>query len=280
MIKFFDFLSQNTLCVTKECILRCEHCHLWSNPVFQKIKVPKISDDGFDLFRSLSDQERNRKLTAVGDVSDLIQAGQFFKTFKKAKVFNVIGGEPLVCKELPYILGFLQKNKIKVRLWTNGVFNLDVLDQVKDLVDEFCFYLPSCDKKGYRLLTGFDGLGILEENIRYLQAEKRHVILNHFVTRSSLPDLPEVYEYARKFDLRLYLNYSVHAKFQRESIAYIKRFKKERKVMVLRKKNFGQDVCAGVHFDLWPRHDLETIWFQGQNCFQEFMRNLAWSLHV
>jgi pyruvate-formate lyase-activating enzyme len=238
MLKFLDLLSQNTICVTRECTLKCGHCALWNNPIFKK-----------------------RKFEDLVDVVSLIQKDMFFKTFKKAKVFNIIGGDPLKYDKLPYLLVFLKKRQIKIRVWTSGVCNLDVLDQIQGLVDEFVFYVPTCDRDEYREITGFDGLAKLKDNIAYLQQNKGlSVAFSHFVTRTSVPNLADIYEFAYQHEVKLYLIYNGHAKFQRESVSYIKRFERVRKVLLFKMKKDERGICRGALSDF--------------NFFQEFWREL------
>ena len=107
MISFLDRLSQYTLVTNKQCHFECLGCDLWNQPA------------SYGVFRAL------------------IETGAFFTIYPKKRVYNIVGGDPLLHPDIFLLLAYLKSNGIKIRVWTNGGIAHEYIEKALPFVDVF-----------------------------------------------------------------------------------------------------------------------------------------------
>ncbi len=168
MISFLDNLSQRYLKVSNCCNLHCLDC------VESQLK------------------------TDINELSKKILEGTFFKIHKRAKIYNLVGGDPLDYSDLLFLCQFLSREGIKIRLWINSGVNEADLIQVLSYVDEVAVYIPFYE------LNSSESVGYLEDFesvISLLESEKTPFFLHYKVFKQRIELLPDLYDYI--YDLNL-----------------------------------------------------------------------------
>lgn len=194
---FWQHCSQSNLVLTQECNFKCSFCKLWQA---DPLSFPSLS------------------------LVDLIRSGRFFKHYPKTKMMNVVGGEAMCFRDITYVLTFLKAEGIWIRLWTNGVYNVNLAYELKKVVDEWVLYIPSSESTQYQDMVGTSSFSIFESCLEEWLVDQRLVTLNFPVKPDTIQCLPEVYEFAYYKRLPLIIHYSKSDLFSAESILYIQRF--------------------------------------------------------
>lgn len=203
MVTFRDRLSQHTLIVEKNCQLQCLGCELWQRPS-----------------KSVS-------------FKYLIQTQQFFSQYPKKRMYNIVGGEPLLNSEIYLLVAYLKSMGIKIRLWTNGRLPLDYYEKARMFVDIFVVYLPVYDSDLYIEKVGVGELSDLEETLTILNQENYPLVLSMPLEVDTIGFMPELYEFAYGLKVPLLFHYDPNY-FQKESWKYIHRFLSINGVSVVR----------------------------------------------
>mgnify|MGYP003336782880 CR=1 FL=1 len=186
----------------------------------------------------------------------LFKKDAFFSRYPKRKVYNIYGGDPLCFKGIDDLLILLVDADIKVRLWINGGQFESVYEGLLPYVSEWVFYVPIPDVNQYNALVGESGWDTLINNLDYFKKIGQVFALNYKVTSSNIIYLPEMYEMAHSYGVKLYLHYDPKQFFDSESLRYIDRFRRVKEVDVYRVRSYGNQSCLG-----YPG-EVIADWFQ------------------
>jgi len=183
-----------------------------------------------------------------------IKNHSFFKIYPKKLNYHILGGDPLLCPELPSLLTFFNQESIHHTLWTHGQIPLSKWHPLLPLLDRVSFFFPSTDPKIFREITGLESLEDSLSTIRYLVAKDIKVWINHPITSNTIDELPEMHALARSLDCQLLLHYDPKD-FSNTEKAYIHRYDWISKVMVLKNTlvNTNTSFCQAI-----PLHGLQN----------------------
>lgn len=115
--------------LTTRCSLKCKYCSNLMPKFAQMVKEKKIKhiDTSFEEFKNIMDN-----LTSV---------------IHKIGVLQILGGEPLLCANLPEILDYCGKNSVihSVKIITNGTIvpNEKLLQVIEKYKDKIFFYISN-----------------------------------------------------------------------------------------------------------------------------------------
>jgi organic radical activating enzyme len=241
----FRFLSysQQNLFITSSCDLKCSFCKIW--------------------------QQNNTYKDKKIDISKFANSNSSSKFFPFKKKVNIVGGDPLNHKDLAFILSSLKKNNIKTNVWTPGVSSIDNLYTILPYTDEFTLYFPAPDKDLYRIITGSDSWDNLLLWLQLLKEEKKPVIFNFPVLNETVQYLPYAYELAWQYKSPIILHYFTD-NLSKDSIAYIKRFKYVKNVIVFKNKiHVPRSMCAA-----FPLNSFNNYLQVTSNIFDEITNSV------
>ena len=215
LISLLEECSQETFFLTSQCNLECLGCALFKN-------------------------KDNKK----SHLTSLIQTGQFFNVYKKKRLYNLVGGNPLLHDELLLLVHFLKSEQIKIRLWTNFHVSIDFFLGLKDYVDEFCLSLPSVHHETYNEIIGTDGFSEIINFIKMLSSENISFTLHHRVTSETISWLPFIYDFVHQHQCKMWLHYSKKmSKDEQNHVNYYQRFSMFRVTCI---KDYSLEVCQYV----------------------------------
>ncbi|RAP34156.1 hypothetical protein DID77_02040 [Candidatus Marinamargulisbacteria bacterium SCGC AG-439-L15] len=234
MIKSLWYWSQETLLLTTRCQLQCDRC-------------------------SLRDLDNQTHLRTEREILGLIQSGAFFKDYKRARLFNVIGGDPFCHESLLTILRFLKHDGRKVRLWTHGCLPTEFWMGLLPFIDEIMMFIPSGDPDQYREITGLDGIKQVESTIRYLKEKGKKVSCHSSVRQDTIQFLPELYDFTFLNRVPLLLHIPHNESLDKDSQAHIKRFRFIKNVMILPERLYHKPSCLGYPLGYSWVHKLEAV---------------------
>ena len=224
MISFFDQFSQHYLQVSNSCNFSCLGCEIW-----------KQSDDTFKV------------------LSERLLAGRFFNFYKRAKVYNIVGGDPFQFPDLLFLCQFLKKESIKVRIWTNGSVDHDKLLQVLPYVDEIALSMPHIDATLFQDVTGLDGMDDLKQTMGFLKTEKISFFVHHKVTTETVSYLPNLYDDMFDSDDRYVLHYDARGSLalDNEEQFSVNYYNRKRQIFVFSVDSYFMDGCQYVPVSLF-----------------------------
>ena len=214
-IQPLQHFSQASLHITSLCQLQCIHCPIWQNHIETSVNIKTIKKLGH-----------------------------------KNKTLNIFGGDPFLSPDIFKILVHLKKQNNYIKIWTPGITNIGLVETCLPLIDELFLYLPNHEKKSYLETTGQDRIQILIETISLLKENQKKIYLNHFVDQENIQYLPEIHEFAWQHKLKLVIHYFKNSGLSKESLSYIKRFKKIKNIQVFsRKKQPPLSHCPAFPFN-------------------------------
>ena len=208
LFSLFNSFSHTTLQLTSSCNFKCLNCSLWKN-----------------------NQTTQKK-------SDIYK-------FQKQHI-HIYGGEPFNLENIPSQLQQLKKQKNQITIWHNGSVNTDHLKILDNLIDHHIIFIPHINISEYTVLTGYDGLDNIKETILYLLEEKKNVSISTFISRETIEWLPDLYDWCFENKLPLILHINKNEKLSKESLAYIKRFKRIRNVFIFYTTSSTKFYCKSV----------------------------------
>jgi len=217
-----DIISQHTLLLQSECTHRCIPCKLWTD-------YP-LPDDGL----------------VQSTIGTLLEDNRFFDHFPRTRLYNVIGGEPLINQDIPRLLSTLKAAGIYIRLWTHGIVPADHWAQVYPLIDEVVLYLPAPESVEYRTITGTDGFHRIVPLIKDLRSHGIRVALNAAMSPLMVEWLPYFHDLARDNRLPMIVTYYGNGDYTPTEIDYIHRYNWVLRTATIRLPKRHKHSCPGV----------------------------------
>lgn len=203
--------------VSSRCNLKCAHCRIW--------------------------QTEPTKSTA--DMSGWVASQSFMST--RSTWVDVCGGEPLLAEGIAYLLAAIKSAGHKVRLWSNGIGCVATFDQVAEWVDELVLFVPGYLSEGYVSQAGRDGFTDMTRIIQLAKESGCQVVMSTITRPDHVQWLPEIVELARyRFRVAMLVQYFQNDTFSSESIAYIKRLKRQPMVGVVKRSDHVSLLCLAV----------------------------------
>ena len=160
-------------------------------------------------------------------ILEIMRSGQFFSRFKKKKVVNIYGGNPLLNTSFSQLVSFLKNEKIYVRVWTHLNVQLDYIYKINKYVDQWCFYFPYLNADRYQFHVGRHDFDTFEKNLMHLTQDRVSFVLHMPVNQDSLSQLPDVVDFVLKHQCKLWLHFDKR-KFSKaiiKDIYYCARYK-------------------------------------------------------
>jgi len=187
--------------ITFQCNEKCEYCSIWRDKLLKNLPDAKLSD-------------------VKQNLNDLAKIGVQF--------IDVIGGEPLLHKELPAILSYAKELGFFVKLSTNGVLYEKRAHEIKDLPTRIYFSLDAISDKDYENIRGVDGLHQLLSSIKLAKKMNQDICLISTITNDNVKKIEEIVDFAKDNKVMTYLHpcfsYFGNIKLEREYIKEIKKY--------------------------------------------------------
>ena len=230
---------------TLQCNAYCEFCKIWQDKDLSLVKeVPAVQLEGF--FAGL-------KTLGVRTVS-------------------FTGGEPLLREDLPQALGLAASAGLKTNLYTNGILYPGIYKKIKRTVDILFVSIDAPTEKEHDRIRGQECFKEALESVSIAVSTKQKAVINFTLTRDSLQNLPDMVELAEKLKVKIRINpvydcFGLEG-FQKESMAYIGRFLKNKRVVLsgavldLLKKggnNIKSPACVALNQVITVFPDLSLI---------------------
>lgn len=186
---------------TYKCNSKCEFCKIWQDTSLREFPDAKYKD-------------------AKNNLDDLKKIGVRFIDFT--------GGEPLLNKDLPQILGHAKNLDFFIKLSTNGLIYPDKADEIKDLPTRIYFSLDTTDSDEYKKIRGIDGFYKVLESIEVAKKYNQEICLFYTVTDENIQNINEVVDFAQKNKTTLYIhpcfNYFGNKELAKVNIKTIEKF--------------------------------------------------------
>ncbi len=162
---------------------------------------------------------------------------------------NVVGGEPLQSSNLLSSLSQIKRLDKYCRVWTNGLMIPSILKNIESYVDEFVIYCPTHHPESYRYLTGHDQFHELKAVLDFLEESFNGVItLSIPVELDTLPYLQELYDAFYNYPVRFLIHYNRLGSFDKESLAYLRRFRHVTRCAVVASSDYSLYSCKGYPY--------------------------------
>ncbi len=181
----------------------------------------------------------------------------FFSDLKLLGVRTVVftGGEPLLRSDLPNALKLALSSGLKTKLFTNGILYPQRQAELAGLIGELYVSLDAPLQSEHDRIRGQECFAEALHSLDAAAKKGQRTVMNFTMTRDSIAYLPDMVELAEKLRVKIRINpvYDFFGTegFERESIEYIKRYLKNRSVIlsrtmleILRKK--GNDIKSPV----------------------------------
>lgn len=217
-----DLVSQHTLLLHSSCTLRCSHCKLW--------KTHPLPEDTF----------------VPSHIGPMIANGTFFDLYPRTRLYNIIGGEPLIGTDIIPLLHLLKSAGIYTRLWTHGMVPVDHWHEIYPWINEVALYLPAPDRIEYRAITGTDGFDRVSGIIKDLRRNRIRVSLNASMTPLMVEWLPYFHDIARDHRIPMTVTYYAHGDFTPSEKDYIHRYNWVSGTIVFKLLKRHKTSCPGV----------------------------------
>jgi len=187
--------------ITFRCNEKCEFCSIWRDKSLKNLPDAKLSD-------------------VKQNLNDLAKIG--------IKFIDVIGGEPLLHKELPAILSYAKELGFFVKLSTNGVLYEGRAHEIKDLPSRIYFSLDTISGKNYEKIRGVDGLHQLLSSIKLAKKMNQDICLICTITNDNVTNIKEMADFAKENKVMTFLHpcysYFGNTQLEREYIKEIKKY--------------------------------------------------------
>ncbi len=181
----------------------------------------------------------------------------FFRDLKFLGVRTVVftGGEPLLRDDLSQALKSALACGLETKLFTNGLLYPEKQDELTGLVGELYISLDAPIQSEHDRIRGQECFAEAIESLSAAAKKGQATVLNFTITRDSIGHLPDMVELAGKLGVKLRINpvydYFGVEGFEKESLEYIRRYLKHKKVILSAKmldilKNRGNDIKAPV----------------------------------
>ena len=175
--------------LTSKCNLRCSYCY--------------VVDDKYSQ-QQLGAHYSYAELTPI--IDDFYDLG--------TRLVFLLGGEPMLHKDFPRIIEYLDKKGIVIHVLTNGMFIHEHVDALKKYVDQICVSLDGVGVAN-DVMRGFGVYDKALENIRIAIAAGIKIRTHSVLTRHNLDNFEDLAKVAK--DLRIPITISppnLHAKNQ------------------------------------------------------------------
>ena len=182
---------------------------------------------------------QDKDLSSVNEVQTMYLQG-FFDGLKRigVKVISFTGGEPLLREALPDALRLAYSTGFKINLFTNGILYPAAHEKLKNTVETLFVSLDAPAEAEHDRIRGQECYKEAVESIMIAVSNKQNTVINFTLTRDSLQYLPDMVELAEKLKVKIKINpvydYFGLDGFEKESIAYIARFLKNKRVILSR----------------------------------------------
>ncbi len=158
----------------------------------------------------------------VKAMRSMLYNGTFYRQYKNAAIYNIVGGNPLLSANCFEICRFLKAEGKYLRLWASTDAEIERITSVRHFVDEFLFYFPCIDTDEFLIHTGeqkFSSALALFDELKLLSIA---FSLHTFVRHELLTQLPDLVEFCLQRKISLLLHYNKHdfSKFDQKNIAY------------------------------------------------------------
>ena len=215
-------LLSHEIRLTTACDLTCFYCPLWINKkTTQYIQEPLKNNNNLKQF--------------------------LINKTKLKKDVHIYGGDPLKSDTLIALCKQLKALKKKIILWTHGQYPCEIFDQLVTYIDDFILYYPAANVTLFREFSGVEGFNNLNLLIDYLKERHKTVKLAHHIKPDNIQYLAEIYEGAYDQNVDLILTYNRLNHFSKDSLAFIKRFRRIPNV-TLYKSAFRKDPDSCLMF--------------------------------
>ncbi|HOJ37815.1 MAG TPA: radical SAM protein [Ignavibacteriales bacterium] len=211
--------------VTYRCNASCEFCHFADHDTFNKFPNATLEDFKSNLLQ----------LKELG-----------------VKFIDLTGGEPLLNKNLPEMLQFAKKLKMKTSVTTNTLLYPKYAEKLKGLIDLFHFSLDSPYEDDHNKIRRVDCYKSVFKSIEIAKSLNEAPDILFTVTNDTYKYLPEMQKIALEYDLILIVNpvfsYFGNPGLSDEAIEYIEDFCKGKKNVYINpsflklRKNGGNDI--------------------------------------
>ncbi|MEK7377084.1 MAG: radical SAM protein [Candidatus Margulisiibacteriota bacterium] len=230
---------------TLRCNAYCEFCKIWQDKDLSQVKESFVK-----------------------------QLPAFFAGLKLlgVKTINFTGGEPLIRDDLPEAAALAASNGFKINLFTNGILYPAVHKKLEGNVDTLFVSLDAPTEKEHDRIRGQECFIEALESVSIAVSKKQKTVINFTLTRDSLQYLPDMVELAEKLKVKIKINpvydYFGLDGFEKESIAYIGRFLKNKWVILNRSmlelvnkggNNINSPVCRALDNVVTVFPDLSLI---------------------
>jgi hypothetical protein len=179
------------------CSLRCLDCRWWDNVNANTLNV--------DLVKQLD--------------SSVYQSDRW-----RGRVVHVFGGDPICDSNFNILIMQLYRSGARIRLWTTGIFNADLMGALMPILDQLYIYVPSGDPIQYQHIVGTCGWESLDQKLNILSDYSSKVWINYEARSDTIQYLPELYEFTIAHRFRLLIQCDQNRFIDPESIQFIKRF--------------------------------------------------------
>ena len=202
------------------------------------------------------------------------QLSGFFAGLKKlgVKTINFTGGEPLLRSDLFEAVATAHSLGFKANLFTNGILYPAVHKQFTGIVDTLFVSIDAPTEKEHDRIRGQECFKEAFESVSISVSKKQKTVINFTLTRDSLQYLPDMVELAEKLKAKIKINpvydYFGLDGFEKESISYIARYLKNKRVILSRAmlqlirnggNNINSPVCRALDNDITIFPDLSLI---------------------
>ena len=192
----------------KQCSLQCEFCTLWQTPVHEQNFLPMS-----DVLQELKLSDRSKKTT-----------------------LHLGGGDPLLYPDLPPLLKAVRSRFLGIWLYTPGILYESFAEQIQPYVDELCLVFNHPLPEDNNRIGGSAHFKLLTAAVRRAQQvgqPVRLVLLTHCESALFLPEAEELAQsLGVKLELRPLTDYLAHARLEKETLGYIRRYLRVKNVML------------------------------------------------
>ena len=235
---FWDYGSQSTLVVTRQCHLKCSGCPLWAK----------------------TDYHDQNPVT-------LMKEGRFFDHYPRKRLIHLVGGDPFCHEDLLYIITFLKAEGVKIQLWTHVMAPLDDL-VLCGKVDHTMLFLPYIDADQYREHVGVTTFSEFQTRVALLKGEQYSFSFHCPVTPENVSVLPDISEFAYQYGRHVLFHYYPKDPFLPDAIPFLLRFRRVNHVSVLARKKQNSMICPAFPGEgIYRRHqlflDMMGKWLRG-----------------
>jgi len=231
-----------TIYLTYTCNYRCAHCY----GKYGKKHGPKYNPN---------------------NTMNLEELKQIVKTLHKngCRYISLLGGEPLLHKDIKEIIRFIRSYNIELSIITNGSLVKKRIEDIKD-TSTICLSIDGGEKSNNFLR----GKGTFSKSIKAISISKKHRINTHINTtiyKKSIKDIDDLFEYAKKNKVYLGFCPLMYQSYQNNGDKALRPTDKDyrefyKKVIRLKKNNYPILFSNESYRTMlnWPDFNRVIIW--------------------